>query len=237
MKYYLTKEWMNEIVYPLSVKKGLKVSKCVDAIDEKTYQELYKKELESFMQKEKERLTPFDLTKLPWLDKALASMRVSKQNLKALKAVLEKESGYFQQRKIEFDEEAIKRKFDNTLNDKIETCKKFPGEILNEVADLRVFALGYVTEKVRRMTEIYLAEKDKQNLDLMRLSYKETNRAEMSLRKNIRFGNYLLKIVSDIHREGNAVYIEFVGLPTLVIIGAEIMEWETVVLEFYCFGN
>ncbi|MFQ9736631.1 MAG: hypothetical protein ACLR06_02265 [Christensenellaceae bacterium] len=48
------------------------------------------------------------------------------------------------------------------------------------------------------------------------------------LRKNIRFGNYLLKIVSNIQKKGNRVYIEFVGLPTLVIKKAEIIEWESV---------
>ena len=228
MKYYLTKEWFYEIICPLNLKKSLKVMERADEPDEKSYQQLYKKELDCFMKKEKERLTPPDWTTVPWLDKALVSMRISKRNIKALKEAVEKEGDFFHQKPVQFDEEAIKRKFDTDLSNKIETCKNFPAEILNEVKDLRIFALGYVTEKVKKMTDIYLEGMNKQNFDLMRLSYNQTNIAETSLRKNIRFGNYLLKIVSNIQKKGNRVYIEFVGLPTLVIKKAEIIEWESV---------
>lgn len=228
MKYYLTKEWFYDIVCPLNLKKSLKILESADEPDEKSYQQLYKTELDGFMKKEKERLTPPDWTTAPWLDKALTSIGISKRNIKALKELLEKEGEFFRQRQVQFDEEAIKRKFDNQISNKIETCKKFPAEILNEVKDLRVFALGYVSEQVKKMAEVYLEEKDKQNLELMRASYNQTNIAETSLRKNIRFGNYLLKMLSNIQKKGNRVYIEFVGLPTLVIKKAEIIEWESI---------
>ncbi|MBS1400222.1 MAG: DUF4085 family protein [Clostridia bacterium] len=228
MKYYLTKEWFYDIICPLNLKKRLKVVESAEEADENSYQQLYKKELDGFMKKEKERLTPPEWTTVPWLNKALASIGVSKRNIKALKEFLEKDGNFFHQKPVQFDEEAIKRKFDTDLSNKIETCQKFPAEILNEVKDLRVFALGYVTEQVKKMAEVYLEKKDKQNLELMRASYNQTNIAETSLRKNIRFGNYLLKIVSDIQKKGNRVYIEFVGLPTLVIKKAEIIEWESI---------
>ena len=71
MKYYLTKEWFYDIICPLNLKKRLKVVESADEADENSYQQLYKKELDGFMKKEKERLTPPEWTTVPWLNKAL----------------------------------------------------------------------------------------------------------------------------------------------------------------------
>lgn len=73
MKYYLTKEWFYDMLYPLTLKRGIEVSEKADRADEEIYQEFYKKALDKFMNAEKSvcrrsMQTIFRGWIKPWLD-------------------------------------------------------------------------------------------------------------------------------------------------------------------------
>lgn len=170
MKYYLTKEWFYDTLYPLTLKRGIEVSEKADRADEEIYQEFYKKALDKFMSAEKKRLSPLDANDLPWLDKTLSRSGLPKAMQKNLKVMFWKEIEK-SQKGFEIDEEAIRRKFGNHFNNKRNLCAQLPKEILEEVADIRVFCLGYMTQKVKDILSAYLEEKEKENLHLLELSY------------------------------------------------------------------
>lgn len=170
MKYYLTKEWFYDIIYPLTLGRGIKVCEEAGRAEEELYRRFYQKELESFMIKEKARLSPLDANDLPWLDRTLSRSGLTKENRQALKSLLWKEIEEKKKEGFEIDEEAIRRKFDNYLDNKLKICEQLPQEILREIADIRVFCLGYMTQKVKNMLSTYLEEKDKENLRLVELS-------------------------------------------------------------------
>ena len=229
MKYYLTKEWFYDILYPLTLGRGTKVCEEADRAEEEIYCRFYQKELESFMIKEKARLSPLDANDLPWLDRTLTRSGLAKESRQALKSLLWKEIEAKNKEGFEIDEEAIRRKFDNYLDNKLKICKQLPQEILKEIADIRVFCLGYMTQKVKDVLSTYLEEKDKENLRLVELSYREVERAEAALKKNIRFINYVGQTLSGIVKAGSDVEIRFIGLPTLVVRNANVIEWEGIV--------
>ena len=228
MKYYLTKEWFYDMLYPLTLKRGIEVSEKADRADEEIYQEFYKKALDKFMNAEKKRLSPLDANDLPWLDKTLARSGLPEAMQKNLKVMFWKEIEK-SQKGFEIDEEALRRKFGNHFNNKRKLCAQLPKEILEEVADIRVFCLGYMTQKVKDILSAYLEEKEKENLHLLELSYNQTQKAEAELKNGIRFLNYTTKTLLSIEKNKNNVRINFVGLPTLVVKDARIIEWEGMV--------
>ena len=228
MKYYLTKEWFYDTLYPLTLKRGIQVCDQAECADEKIYRKFYKKALDDFMRAEKKHLSPLDSNDLPWLDKTLARSGLPIEMQKSLKGMFWKEIEK-SQKSFEIDEEAIRQKFVNHFNNKRKFCERLPKEILREVADIRVFCLGYMTEKVKDMLCAYLEEKDKENLRLLELSYNQMQKAEAELKNGIRFVNYATKTLSSIEKTKNGVRINFVGLPTLVVKDAQIIEWEGIV--------
>lgn len=229
MKYYLTKEWFYDILYPLTLGRGIKVCEEAGRAEEELYRQFYQKELESFMIKEKACLSPLDANDLPWVDRTLTRSGLAKESRQALKSLLWKEIEARNKEGFEIDEEAIRRKFDNYLDNKLKICEQLPQEILKEIADIRAFGLGYMTQKVKNMLLTYLEEKDKENLRLVELSYREVEKAEAALKKGIRFINYVGQTLSGIVKAGIDVEINFIGLPTLVVRNATVIEWEGIV--------
>ena len=223
MKYYLTKKWFYDILYPLTLGRGIKVCEEAGRAEEEIYRRFYQKESESFMIKEKARLSPLDANDLPWVDRTLTRSGLAKENRQALKSLLWKEIEARNKKGFEIDEEAIRRKFDNYLDNKLKICKQL------EIADIRVFCLGYMTQKVKGMLSTYLEEKDTENLRLVEVSYREVERAEAALQKEIRFINYVGQTLSGIEKAGSGVEIKFIGLPTLVVRNANVIEWEGIV--------
>lgn len=181
------------------------------------------------MIKEKACLSPLDANDLPWVDRTLTRSGLAKESRQALKSLLWKEIEARNKEGFEIDEEAIRRKFDNYLDNKLKICEQLPQEILKEIADIRVFGLGYMTQKVKDVLSAHLEEKDKENLHLVELSYREVERAEAALKKGIRFINYVGQTLSGIVKAGIDVEIKFIGLPTLVVRNANVIEWEGIV--------
>ena len=66
---------------------------------------------------------------------------------KSYNSFLKRESGDFDYDLI--NQTLIKSSFDNRLNEVIELIKFLPQEIINKIADPRVFALGYVSQEVK----------------------------------------------------------------------------------------
>lgn len=174
-------------------------------------------------------MSPLDANDLPWIERTLARSGLTKENRHALKSLFWKEIEARNKEGFEIDEEAIRRKFDNYLDNKLKICKQLPQEILREIADLRVFGLGYMTQKVKNMLSTYLEEKDKENLRLVKLSYQKVEKAEAVLKKNIRFINYVGQTLSGIVKAESGIKIKFIGLPTLIVRNANVIEWEGIV--------
>lgn len=95
-------------------------------------------------------MSPLDVNDLFWLEKTLSRTKLSKEQQKILKGIfwkkMENSPG-----EIKIDEEFVKKRFDNYLADRMEVCRRFPKEILEAVADIRMLCLGYTTKKVGNM--------------------------------------------------------------------------------------
>ncbi len=194
----------------------------------KKYKELYNGTLEQFIDEEKERLSPLGAKDISWIKEVLTFPEAPKEGQEELKKIFLTDAD-LQGKEIQFDEAAIKKNFDNKLSEKIEISKKFPREILDEIADLRMFCLGYVTEKVNTLLKKYLGCKQTMNENLMRMAIMQTQYAEKSLRKKIQFHEYMFKLVSNIMISEKNVHIHFWGMPTLIIQEAEIVEQEALI--------
>lgn len=225
---YLTKEWYYDIVFPVSLGRKLKISKYAETFDEKKYKELYNEELNQFIDKEKERLSPLGAKDIPWIKEVLTLSGAPKEGQEELKKIFLTDAD-LQGKEMQFDEAAIKKNFDNKLSEKMEISKKLPKEILDEIADLRMFYLGYVTPKVNNLLKEYLGPKQTMNESLMRIAILRTQYAEKFLRKKIQFHEYMFKVISDIVTSERDVYIHFLGMPTLIIREAEIVEQEALI--------
>ena len=87
-----------------------------------------------------------------------------------------------------FDENHAARKFEEGLRQKIELLKQMPQTILDKVADIGVFAFGYVSEEVKRLLKPYCGELKRQCV--LKQAERETEKAEKYLTKRLGFGHF-----------------------------------------------
>lgn len=173
-------------------------------------------------------VSPLGAKDIPWIKEVLTLSGAPKEGQEELKKIFLTDAD-LQGKEMQFDEAAIKKNFDNKLSEKMEISKKLPKEILDEIADLRMFYLGYVTPKVNNLLKEYLGPKQTMNESLMRIAILRTQYAEKFLRKKIQFHEYMFKVISDIVTSERDVYIHFLGMPTLIIREAEIVEQEALI--------
>lgn len=162
---YLTKEWYygNK-----NICLDLEVDTKAEKLSEEYYKELYNSKLNSFLEEEKE-VSEMDYEPETWEDIQImddegniisAREVMSEEEFEALRQQLLEEEQNQQDVEIEpYDEEASTNDFLEMHQDEIEELKEnLPKEILDEVADIRVLALGVATEKVKDLVDKYSQE-------------------------------------------------------------------------------
>ena len=162
---YLTKEWYygNK-----NICLDLEVDTKAEKLSEEYYKELYNSKLNSFLEEEKE-VSEMDYEPETWEDIQImddegniisAREVMSEEEFEALRKQLLEEEQNQQDVEIEpYDEEASTNDFLEMHQDEIEELKEnLPKEILDEVADIRVLALGVATEKVKDLVDKYSQE-------------------------------------------------------------------------------
>ena len=103
--------------------------------------------------------------------------------LEAFKAVNKEriENGKF----IEFDKELFDKNFKDMQENRISVCSRLPETILEKIADIRVFALGYATPEVKKLLRTYCKELSDELAEVKKIAYRQTVFAEMKLHKVI----------------------------------------------------
>ena len=162
---YLTREWYygNK-----DICLDLEVDTKAEKLSEEYYKELYNAKLNAFLEEEKE-VSEMDYEPETWEDIQImddegniisAREVMSEEEFEALRQQLLEEEQNQQDVEIEpYDEEASTNDFLEMHQDEIEELKEnLPKEILDEVADIRVLALGVATEKVKDLVDKYSQE-------------------------------------------------------------------------------
>lgn len=107
-----------------------------------------------------------------------------------------------------FNEEHSKQKFAANQNRFIEIYGNLPQEILDKIADIRVFALGYASAEVKRLLRPYCAGVRKKVQQIRETAYAETDEAERSLKEPIGLNDFEEFLIMKIEEKNGDVFIE-----------------------------
>ena len=173
MKYF-TKEWQNNYK---DICLELEVSLKAGRFSEKYYQDLYNAKLKEFLEEEKEMSEMEDgeneedlWNEIHFFDDNgnLVNARdvMTEEEFEKLREEIlenERQSMEDYEEEIEpYDEDNLTESFLEMHNREVEELRqKLPAEILDQVADVRVLALGKATRKVKKMIDKYCAEDDR----------------------------------------------------------------------------
>ena len=235
---YLTKEWYygNK-----NICLDLEVDTKAEKLSEEYYKELYNSKLNSFLEEEKE-VSEMDYEPETWEDIQImddegniisAREVMSEEEFEALRQQLLEEEQNQQDVEIEpYDEEASTNDFLEMHQDEIEELKEnLPKEILDEVADIRVLALGVATEKVKDLVDKYSHECEmkfeKPFNEYNKHWYSISDKVPANIKENYNFHDCR---ILDIKKEGNDIVFEldnsggFTNINKIIYKDAEILE-------------
>ena len=116
-------------------------------------------------------------------------------------------------------------------------AEELPQEILNEISDLRVFCLGYVTPTVRDKVCRYCQQKSREVRSQFKVALKQTKEVRETLKTWSNFC-YWNRIILAIREEKKCIYLDmdneiyFEENTTLVISNGKILEQEEQVYPY-----
>ena len=122
--------------------------------------------------------------------------------------------------------------FDVDLKWRLELISHLPDYILSEVADVRVFALGYASKKVKTLLRDYCKHLRREYKKVLGKAQIETNKAEGKLPKRIMANEYDELMLQRIYRKGGNVFLMF-DSGTLKVVNGEIIEREETRIYHY----
>ena len=227
---YLTKEWYygNK-----NICLDLEVDTKAEKLSEEYYKELYNSKLNSFLEEEKE-VSEMDYEPETWED--IQIMDDEGNIISAREVMSEEEFEALRKQLLEeiepYDEEASTNDFLEMHQDEIEELKEnLPKEILDEVADIRVLALGVATEKVKDLVDKYSQECEmkfeKPFNEYNKHWYSIADKVPAHIKENYNFHDCaILKMTKD----GNDIVFEldnsggFTNINKIIYKDAEILE-------------
>lgn len=124
----------------------------------------------------------------------------------------------------EFDEELCERQFEEIINRMIELYRKLPQEIVEKIADIRLFALGYASAEVKRLLRPYCAELRRNVRKIREKAFAETDEAEGYLSEKIGFNEYKDCLITGIEENNGSIRLNGEGESYLTIQDGEIIE-------------
>ena len=234
---YLTKKWY--VKARLSYIDGMvRCSKLAEKFDESFYKAVYKKRYEKFERNERlrdefrnpqEDLKKYDA----WINEPNISQEEKEKRIEHKKITLFLERERFETGKYyQYDEVFTKKMFDVDLTWRIELVSHLPDYILDEVADVRILALGYASKRVKALLRDYCKHLRREYKKMLDKAQIETNKAESKLPKRIMANEYDELMLQRIYRNGGNVFLVF-DSGTLKVINGEIIEQEEKRLYHY----
>ncbi len=125
-----------------------------------------------------------------------------------------------------FDKKTAERQFEENLKQMTALYANLPQNILDKIADIRVFALGYASAEVKKLLKNYCALKRQTSEKLKWTARTETAAAERLLNNNIVMEHFTEEFLMGIKKENNTVTLEFYRNYRLIFIDGEITEGE-----------
>lgn len=228
---YLTKEWKQARMV-IHLYEQLRISRKAEKKDKSLFEGIYKEKSHRYLRYEKSRRIfhnpKEDLQKI---DDYIGEPNISEEERKR-REEYKRNYIYLNQERIEsgkyygFDEKKGMRLFNEELKYKIETCRKILSkEILEEIADIRVFVLGKTSRKVKEKLLPYIKELKKDSRERLREARRQTRAAERKLKQNLGVNEYEELILSGISQRQGNVYMKF-EMGGLCFTEGEIIERE-----------
>ena len=234
---YLTREWY--VNARLSYIDGsVRCSELAKKFDESFYKAVYKKRYEKFERNERlrdefrnpqEDLKKYDA----WINEPNISQEEKEKSIEHKKITLFLERERFETGKYhQYNEAFTKKMFDVDLKWRLELISHLPDYILNEVADVRVLALGYASKRVKALLKDYCKHLRREYKKVLDKAQIETNKAEHKLPKRIMANEYSELMLQRIYRKDGNILLVF-DSGTLKITNGEIIEQEEKRLYHY----
>ena len=234
---YLTREWY--VKARLSYIDGsVRCSKLAERFDESFYKAVYQKRYEKFERNERlreefrdpqEDLKKYDA----WINEPNISQEEKEKRMEYKKITLFLERERFETGKYhQYDEAFTRKMFDVDLKWRLELILHLPDYILSEVADVRIFALGYASKRVKALLRDYCKHLRREYKKVLGKAQIETNKAEGKLPKRIMANEYDELMLQRIYRKGGNVFLMF-DSGTLKVVNGEIIEREETRIYHY----
>lgn len=187
---YLTKEWY-ELCQRTGLHFGMKVNKGAAFYDEELYLKLYKRKERKFVKIQHESYN-FDprfmleqdgCTGVP-IDKFVTGEEIKEEDIIVFHMTTEERESI--QKMIDeydvrppFDEKRCRDEFRYIQETYkiIDAKEKIPHELIQQIADIRIFALGYCTKKVLNQLK-KISKKNEQKVNLISDEYSKAQQAE-----------------------------------------------------------
>ena len=234
---YLTREWY--VKARLSYIDGsVRCSKLAERFDESFYKAVYQKRYERFERNERlrnefrnpqEDLKKYDA----WINEPNISQEEKEKRIEHKKITLFLERERFETGKYHQYDEAFTRKlFDVDLTWRMELISHLPDYILNEVADVRVLALGYASKRVKVLLKDYCKKLRREYKKVLGKAQIETNKSESKLPKRIMANEYGELMLKRIYQKDGNIFLVF-DSGTLKVVNGEIIDREEKKLYHY----
>ena len=228
---YLTKEWFLQFELSYTnrfVKKSLRAEKK----DEYFYNSLYQKRLKRFIELEKANpayLNPDEETHR--IEEYANEENIDddeRERRKYLRDYILSENEKFKKAgaPFVFEEKAVTDRLNEYIRQKIELFQHLPQYILDKIADIRVFALGYASAEVKRLLRPYCTETKHKCRALEKQAERETDKAEKYLSEKLGISGYRELLLSDIAIQKGDIYLTFDFGNKLHIKNGEFLERE-----------
>lgn len=221
MKYF-TKEFYTTFLLSEANERA-KSSKRAEQKDESFYREVYNERYATFYHNESH--CDWYIDPVEFMKKVDERLKKSKSKYKELcREACRIYIGEPDRKVYTFDEKLCERRFEESVNLLISVYSKLPQYILNEIADIRVFALGYASAKVKKLLRPYCAELRKTIDDTINKANAETAEAESYLKDEIEIDYYENIALTGLEEKDGDIIITFEEDCRLIIKNANITE-------------
>lgn len=197
------KEWLSYL------NEWVRRSKKAERKDEAFYAETYRKQKDAFAEQERKS----DRYRNPEEDARKIEEYVNEEGIsteeRARRIAFREMHGKIagKGKRLVFDEATSKQRFEQQQKKRMELFGKMPQEILEKVADLRVFALGYASAEVKGRLKKYCAELKREVKQIKKATEAETEEAESGLTKRIGVNDLGGCIITGIEEREGGIYI------------------------------
>ena len=110
-----------------------------------------------------------------------------------------------------FDKVFVKKMFKVRIKSMVKLVSYLPKNILNEVADIRVLAIGYASQKVKKMLDEYCRQICKECDCILQKARRKTDMAESVLSKRISVNDFGELLLYRLYRKNKDIFLEFEG--------------------------